>query len=337
MINTIIDDEILKIWFKNWPKSIPEGGSIDENSLYQNFFEFLHKNTNLEVVNHDKDNLSIIYTMLTRDRGENAKYSMIHNKFETPYKFMFDIDKYYKHILLINEDNEENKKKYLRRNQIPIGFKDTYLDVFKRIDLFDKSETLPVRVCENGFRSWSQLKDYLIDFSDVILIDSFILNNEETYDANLYEIIRRISKKAKEKEGSINLLIVSYLGEDEVKRNEGERIYKKIQSELISKESQNINLGLVFLGEKGIKKEHDRTILFNFLRIKSGDSFVYFSCKGDYLTEGTDIDFQKQTRQDYCNSYNALIQSISKKINSLKKKNSIRLIGNIENRIVSKI
>lgn len=334
MINTIIDDEILKIWFKNWPKSIPEGGSIDENSLYLNFFEFLHKNTHLEVVNHDKDNLSIIYTMLTRDRGENAKYSMIHNKFETPYKFKFDIDKYYKHILFINEDNEENKKKYLRRNQIPIGFKDTYLEVFKRLNIRDLPNQLPVRKTDVNFRSWNQLDDYLIDFSDVILIDSFILNNEETYDANLYEIIRRISNKAKGKEGSINLLLITALKKEDIKNDINTRLYKKIKEEFIDKEIQNVKFGIVFLGETDFPKEHDRTILFNFLRIKSGDSFVYFSTNGEYLTKGTDIDFFKLTRLDYYNAYKAVIEDVSSKIKIIKKTNEKRLHGNIDNRLL---
>ena len=113
----------------------------------------------------------------------------------------------------------------------------------------------------------------------MLIIDNYIFD-KNVWESNLIELLKVFGARTPVK---FNLLIVSFEGSKF-------KIDINIGNDLKNKLIQcGINCNLCIILAPTQLKEHDRTILTNYLRIKSGDSFNYFNSNGDYITKGTEI------------------------------------------------
>ena len=97
----------------------------------------------------------------------------------------------------------------------------------------------------------------------------------------------------------------------------------------------NCNLSVV-MAPQAIK-EHDRGIFTNYLRIKSGDSFIYFDKNGKYKTKGTDIDFHSLTSADKFNASEAALKNLAHILSEIQFRPDAnkRLFGDMKNNLLS--
>lgn len=69
---------------------------------------------------------------------------------------------------------------------------------------------------------------------------------------------------------------------------------------------------------RSIFDEHDRTLFTNYLRLKSGDSFNYFSSSGSKITNGREMDILSLASRNFYNLYKDLLQDINTYVQDCK-------------------
>jgi hypothetical protein len=324
MLETIMDYSIFEHFTQNQPAPIPLG-SAEENDRWLSFWNYLKSGCDLVLTNfQDKENLFL--NNLTTGRKGTKIFTEV--KFKKPYKCKFPKEQTPQTVLFIDEPLETEQKKYCKNNGLLFGFKNNYPETWENLSLHGKPKVLPVRnSTRQHFKSWNQLSEYILPFSDLIIVDNYMFD-ETVWDYNLFQIIKKFAEKATVK---FNLLLVSFANREKLMAYKGieQRIKKKLDDLHIS-----CNLSIVLA--KQSFKEHDRGIFTNYLRIKSGDSFVYFDKNGKFLTSGTDIDFHSLSEPDKFNASEAALSKIKEIIQHLETNNEKekRLFGDLKNRLL---
>jgi len=166
------------------------------------------------------------------------------------------------------------------------------------------------------FSRWGQLSDYSFPLTDMLIIDSFILNDDSLIESNLLEIIEVFGARAKK---CFNILI--YTNSGNVSRsinleNLKNRIKKKVST--LNGIVPNVSI-ITVRDQRGIRSlaEHDRTILTNSYRIYSGDSFNYFDSNRNKITKGREMSFSSFGDKDNYRLACLLIEDIQAAILSL--------------------
>lgn len=167
--------------------------------------------------------------------------------------------------------------------------------------IFDRSELIG-----SEFTSWNNLSSYNSPYIDLIFVDNFILSEKSKFEINLKEIVRNCMRGNCVKK--INIIIF-------VKGDELYMRYQDVKSELsqivtqFHSEEPNVTIIKHY-------KEHDRTILKNFIRIKSGDTFNYFRRNGTKETKGREIDFKSIASKKNYDAYMQLLFDLQETINN---------------------
>lgn len=324
MLNTIIDYSVFEHLTQNQPPQIPVG-TQEENDLWNSLWKYLKQGSNIVLTNYNSQQNIFLNSLTTGRKGTTFKSVAT---FKKPHKCKFPKDQNIQTVYFLDEQSESERIKYRKNNSLLFGFLDDYPIQWKKLSLFGMHKVLPVRKnTKTKFGSWNQLSGYILPFSDLIIVDNYMFD-ETIWDSNLFRIIEEFDKKCNTK---FNLLLVSFvhskilgaIGDVEGKIND-----KLKQMDIAC------NLSVVLANET--IKEHDRGIFTNYLRIKSGDSFVYFDKNDAFITKGTDIDFHTLAEGDKFNASEAAlinIKSIIEKLNSLADKDR-RLFGNLKNRLL---
>lgn len=337
-MKTVIDSAILKDFFLTQPKQVPLGDTKEIN-CWNSFWTFMQSETDLSIHNHKENNnynnpYFQFYKQLTIGRG----YTKIaHNNFVKPVECEFNIDNPHTFYCLIEEDENEQIK-YRRRNGLLIGFMNDYKKYWLDLKLLNKSINLPVRKNYDGkiFKSWDELEDYLLPFTDVVIADNYLLNNPKKAEDNFKRILLKLDKATPVK---YNLTVITYEGKDYPESNPPE--YKLIAKDEYQKlslfiEKNHLKCELSFVLTTGSIKEHDRGIFMNYLWIDSGDSFNYFGSQNEIITRGTKIYFNTLASSDNFNSAKAALDNLSAIIKKMKNKNPwIYAIGSLRNRLLN--
>lgn len=184
----------------------------------------------------------------------------------------------------------------------------------------------------NVFNKWDDLKQYITPFSDIIFIDNYIMSDESDIDTNLIPFLKVLIGEQR----NINLVLF-------VSRNANHYVNVPPNingTEWIRAHLENMKKILVRklkFGKKGkitiIMSEnfHDRTVLTNYLRIYSGDSFNYFRddrTKG----KGDEIHLSSLADKDNLNFAEAFIAKIQYYIT--KKISDNAIVGDKESRFL---
>lgn len=323
MLNTILDYTIFDHFTKNQPAKIPSG-SEEENEYWNSFWKYLKQGTDLVITNFN-DEQNIFLNQLTTGRKETKINTEF--RFKKPHKCKFPKEQNIRTVFFLNEPLENDRIKYRINNGFLFGFQEDYHDAWKSLYFFGKYKVLPVRKSAKiNFKSWAQLSDYILPFTDMIVVDNYMFD-ESLWDHNLFRIIKEFSKKTNVK---FNLLLVSFAKRDQLSSYKD--IHQVIKKKLLENQVQ-CNLSIILARE--FFKEHDRGIFTNYLRIKSGDSFVYFDKNGDFITKGTDIDFHSLAEPDKFNAAKAALFHIAEIVEKLKThpEKDKRLFGDLKNNL----
>jgi len=321
MLHTVIDYNLFDHFTRHQPAQIPVG-TAEENEYWHSFWKFLKEQSHVTLTNYQNQE-NIFLNVLTTGR-KGTKF-LPQEKFSKPHKYKFPKGQNPRSVFFLNEPEAAGQQKYRKQNGFLFGFPDDYPETWKKLSLLGKADVLPVRKDEEKrFSKWDQLSEYITPFTDLIMVDNYMFD-ESLWDYNLFEILRLFSQKTPVK---FNLLLVSFADNKKLigYANLGEKVKEKLKEMGIS-----CNFSLVLAPQT--LKEHDRGIFTNYLRIKSGDSFVYFDKTGKYLTKGTDIDFHTLASPNKFNASEAALRNVARILTELKThpEREKRLFGDLKN------
>jgi len=329
-MNTILHGNILSVFFSNQPERIPIGSEYD-NARWNSFWEFIKSKTNLSLYQIDElSNIEkLMLTQLSSGRGNTTlstsdkPFSSHNNKVKCSNPLS---------IFCIEENNEANRKNYRTKNGYIFAFKDDLLTEWEKVSLLPLKLRLSVRKGvaknQNTFISWTQLSNYLTPITDVVIVDNYILSDQSLIPSNIEKIMEELNKATPVK---FRLTIFTFEGDKH--KLDGQETYR-ILSEI--KVRLNLKCEIELIISNRLNKEHDRCIFTNYLTIRSGDSFNYFSSDGTIITHGTDITFGSMANIDERNTSMLTLAEISKKVDRIKDGKAGQFFGSCENQLLIK-
>jgi len=328
MLRTTLDYKVLADFYASKPSESVDTENFEELLRWINYFKYLKSGTDLVIANLKDSNKNLFVTGLTSGRGE-SKLSYI-EKLDAFYKNQIP-SKYGIHeTFFLDEPDESNQQKYRLKNPHVFGFISDYLKAYERLALFDKKAILPVRINKenNQFKSWDLLGNYLLPFSDCIIIDNFLFSEtKEIWDQNLRKILIQLDKSTPVK---YNLLIITYRGNNgEIKISDISEYLNQIKTKL----SLKANISLIVTS----KIEHDRNIFMNYMRIKSGTGINLFNTKEEPMVN-TEIEFQTYEKPEHYDNADIILIDVSRKVDDvIRKNNPNELSGDGKNRLLDYI
>ncbi len=176
------------------------------------------------------------------------------------------------------------------------------------------------RINDPNFTCWNNLRDYSLPLTDIIIADQFILKNKDTdtdtLDCNLIQYLDVLSDVTNTK---VNVVVVTN------PRNmdyDFEQLKNKIIAKLTVQTGKRPFVTLV-----KTSKDHDRTILTNYKRIYSGDTFNFWNNAGIKITKGREISYSSMARIENHEMGKGLLSDIQKIIDFLKGNNPAFIEG----------
>lgn len=172
------------------------------------------------------------------------------------------------------------------------------------------------------FTSWNDFNQFYCPYIDLIIVDNFILGDRSLIETNLKGIIKNTLKDGIRKK--INIVIF-------LKPDTGSITFAELSSEIKhlveEKYTDSPNVTIV-----QHHTEHDRTILKNFVRVYSGDSFNYFLSSGTKTTKGKEVHFVSIADSENYKLYLGMLSDLQNTINISESKN---IIGDKESRFLN--
>jgi len=229
-------------------------------------------------------------------------------------------------IYLLDDSGIENLKK---SNSVVVGGVNEEVDKLISMLIFDdNSEThefhIQKVISEKEFSSWEKLQSYKSPFSTILFIDRYMFKGPEVGgNLGLFENnIGQILKVFYEEHNSLTRLIFVYqINKHQVEIGQrdydaGPDIEKLVKQ--IKKTIKNVSKNcpapeIIFVGmPKGhIKADHDRNIISNYIRIKTGGGVMIFDTKGNNVSGSNDFDIYSLSRTNYSNACKELKDKIS--------------------------
>ncbi len=304
-----LDGEVFSDFINRQPKQIPFGTKEDQD-CWNSFWQFCKEEADLYLCNPEKINMQhqVLLNHLTSGRGETKFITKQGYDFEYKQQVNKDIPDA---AFFLSEKNEQKRKRFEEYNGRLLAFQDNYYDKWKKFSLDDVETICPVRKESEQclFYGWEQLQDYLIPFSDVVLIDNYILSDPSLIPSNIEKILIELDAATPV---SYPLTIITFEGKSRLE--DRKKMYEQILA-CKKKHQLHFDLQLVFTTRR--MKEHDRNVITNYLRIKSGDSFNYFDSKGNIVTKGTEIEFQSLAEWRVRNAVEAILCGVKGAIEML--------------------
>ena len=271
MLRTTVDFQILKKFFESQPQPIPECNEY-LNDRWNSFWSFLKNGSDVCIVNYRDEIESTFLTALTSGRGDSK--IEIDEDFKKPHNCKFPKSTEVRETFFLCEELEADRKKYESNNGNLIAFLDNYLRTYEKLAFLKRPQIYSIRKnVEVPFKGWKDFRNFLIPFTDVVLIDNYLFSDPSLIHSNFVKLLLEIDASTPVK---YNLLIIT--SQDKYGRID-------ITGISILLEQIKIDYKLKFNSSIILSKyhsiEHDRNIFFNYMRIKSGDSFNYFSSNGD--------------------------------------------------------
>ncbi|WP_299826007.1 hypothetical protein [uncultured Pontibacter sp.] len=205
-------------------------------------------------------------------------------------------------------------------------------DLFEKLFLFRKDAGFHkgLKIGSDHLKSWPCLSPYALPFTDLILIDNYIANDSSILDSNLIDLLKNLHLN---KSIETNIVIFTDKTKQAISidnlRSKIIKAIKKVTGKCPkvtivlwkeSKDRKHIDYGNQYT-------EHDRTILLNYVRFKSGDSFNYFNSSGVKITLGRELDIFSLANRDNFILAKDIINDLNKYIAWAKEKNSENIQG----------
>ena len=255
-------------------------------------------------------------TTLSQGMGEHNEMKFDYNEPQRPLKSnssnAFCANKLSSVYLLEDDETEKFKK----AGCVLVGKVGEEIEVFNKLFLNQNDYDFERKWRINGddFKTWSDLKEYSLPLTDILIIDPYILSNKDTdkdtIDLNLINYLNVLCLESFTK---ANVIIVTDPSRSSYTFDE---IKKKITSKLSNQLGKRPSFTLIFT-----KREHDRGILTNYERIYSGDTFSFWNNKGQKITKGREISYSSLAKKENHELAINLIEDIQKTIDFLNEKN----------------
>jgi hypothetical protein len=192
------------------------------------------------------------------------------------------------------------------------------LELFNKLFLFQKDYIFEKRwrICSPNFNSWNDLASFSLPLTDIIIVDPFILKNKDTdtdtIDINLIGFLETLSKII-----NVRTNIVVFTNPNNI----------DVDYPALLNKTTNVQPNFTLVKTS---KEHDRTILTNYKRIYSGDTFNFFNNQGQKITKGKEIGYSSLGNAENHKLAIEVFNDLQTQLNSLKTNNPDFIIGDKE-------
>lgn len=191
---------------------------------------------------------------------------------------------------------DENVQKIKNTGSIMIGEVGEEIETLHKLFflqgdyLFDKTW----KIGADSFQKWTDLKAFALPLTDIVIVDPYVLNNFDDCKINLIPYLESLVSNTKSR---INIII--YTNKKECLNYEDVAPLIKQKIKKVTGVKPKFTL-VTYSDQRGIpsRGEHDRTILMNYKRIKSGDTFNYFNPDGSIKTKGREIQYLSLARRE---------------------------------------
>ena len=139
------------------------------------------------------------------------------------------------------------------------------------------------RIGEDGLRCWDDLREFSLPLTDIIIGDPFVLSKKDGNDTsqNIHNILNMLTYRSFCKTSLVVFVKPNFIDYDI------QKIIRELRTTI--KESTGKGCSVTIIKTN---KEHDRTIITNYKRIKAGDSFTFWSDQGILLSKGKELDYE---------------------------------------------
>lgn len=177
--------------------------------------------------------------------------------------------------------------------------------------LFDKTW----KIGANSFEKWTDLEPFSFPLTDIIIVDPYIISSIDDCKNNLIPYLKCLVKLTKSR-----LNIVVYTNKDNCSNFDELSLLIKTGIREVTGISPNLSI-VTYTERRGVpsRGEHDRTILMNYKRIKSGDTFNYFNNEGMITTKGRELQYLSLARRENYNLAKELIKDLQGHVDFFKR------------------
>lgn len=215
-------------------------------------------------------------------------------------------------VYLISDDRINTWKS---KNQYLIASEGEEINVLSQLWMDDRQYT------KNIFPEldeWSALSSYTSPCSDIIIIDQFLLLDENMLEYNLYRLLEILCKDAHD--ARMNIVLFSRNKDDHGIEPNWQEIAETIRNRIESISSVKPYVTIA-TGSKDKLAEHDRTIFTNYLLFDSGDSFNYFNSLGEKITRGRYFHVNSLACKNNMETARKFLNDMQKLYDSIKQSN----------------
>ena len=216
--------------------------------------------------------------------------------------------------------DDESVSKIKLLHTILIGAVNEEIETLKRLIIENDYSFHTEKVIGEHVTPDHHLNLFNLPFSTIIVVDRYMFHGPEIGgNISLFEYnLDKILKKAFQfKQGPSKLIFVFQVRIDlpagHTKYEPGpdlDKLYNKIKN-VRTKYCTAPEIYFIGVPYGRIDDEHDRFIFSNYLRIKSGDSFIYFNSIREKITNSSTVDYYSLANRSYFAATNKLLKKIS--------------------------
>jgi hypothetical protein len=217
-------------------------------------------------------------------------------------------------IYLLSDDNIDHLRS---PGAVLVGSPGEEIEVFNRLFLLQRDYDFhkEIKIGCKEFSCWEDLRKYSLPLTDIIFVDSYILSDQSLIPSNFIKYLEVLCQCSR-----CPVNIVAYVNIKNVMVDPAV-LHKEVIASIGKSTGYIPRFTLIqYTDQRGIESlaEHDRTILTNYVRIKSGDSYNYFDSSGKQLTKGREISYLSLAKKDNHDLAKTLIGDLQKRIDFLK-------------------
>lgn len=204
------------------------------------------------------------------------------------------------------------------------------------INEYDSSLHEQRTISEADFNSWDKVIKYIRPFNSMVIVDRYMFSGSAAGNLGMFEYnLKKFLAHSFEKiQGQPRLVFIFQIkanrAQPEMGPDSGEMISKIVKAvKTKNKHCKRPEVALVYVSNT-FSDEHDRSIITNYFRIKSGDTFVYFNSTNTIITNSSDLDFYSLGNLQYRDAANNLKHKLSKLIDEVVSRNPERVVSNFK-------
>lgn len=185
--------------------------------------------------------------------------------------------------------DDEKINKFIAAAAVLVGSPGQETQTISRLFLHNHDYEFEKKLKIGGteLKKWSDIEKYTFQNSDILIIDPYILCDGPSTKFNLFPLLKLLTHQSRCK---VNVVIYTEFRDEHLSYADITQYARRSITEVTGK---RINLTVVkYRNAPKIKvdeAEHDRTIVTNYVRYYSGDTFNYWSEDGSKKTNGREL------------------------------------------------